>query len=200
MSLSRKAITLTALLLGTAFSQDHSHMEGMNSAAPIYVASDDNLVTVTAAGTQPKLDFMYHIHYPTNMESTASNVELHMELRIYNFNVTGWTNNATNKVILGLSWADSAANKTDAIMCTLPVTLTNYTEKYNCVDGYLGTSSKSNISLDTINNAVIDASKANMTYWQPTAATRLLNFTAHFDRLLQTNDSTDTALSMGQAL
>lgn len=137
---------LSVSIIGTALAQHEGHDMEM-----IYVVSNPKTLNLTADTVTPRLSMNYHTHAPSMGELTGSNQEFHAEFLLENFNVTGWPSTGVNKIYAAMSWTNAYNNQSDAIYCTLNVTMNNATDKFSCMDSFLpNISNKTQMTSDAI--------------------------------------------------
>jgi hypothetical protein len=196
---SKATAILVPLLFTTGVLSQH---EGHDTGATTMTIehTEDEVITLTNGTTSPMLQMMYHIHYPVpHSMANGTNQEFHWELRLYNYNISTWAANTTNRVFAGLSWVNGT--KTDAVWCSVNPTGNQTRDVIACYDGYLkNTTNRTAITADTINNLIWDAEKS-FTNYSTVGTSKLFNMTAHFTSYFQNpNDTTDITIAQGDSM
>lgn len=120
----------------------------------------------------------------------GTNQKLHSQFDVNGYNITGWPLTGANRIFAGYSWSNDK-NQTDGAICYLRVTGNSSTDTVACLDGYRSDINlQSSISNDTKNDIVFNSAKSSVVYYNSTTGNqRFLNWTAHFSRSFDTNDT-----------
>ncbi|TNV76532.1 hypothetical protein FGO68_gene10997 [Halteria grandinella] len=185
------------LLLTLASAQHEGHSE---STVMTIEHTEDEFLLFSPANSTPIVEMMYHIHYPMPMSmANGTNQEMHWELRVYNYNISTWPANTTNRLFAALSWANaSQGNLTDAVYCSVNPTGNQTRDVIQCYDGYLkSTNNRSAVTVDGVGNLMWDTEKSFTNY---SSGNKLFNMTAHFTTYFKSNDTTDITITQGDSM
>lgn len=193
----RSLLGITLVLATTVLAQHEEHDAG---ATMTIEHTEDEFITFSPAGAAVTASMMYHIHYPEPRSmANGTNQEFHWEIRLYDYNISTWPANTTNRLFAALSWTnETQGNLTDAVFCSVNPTGNQTRDLIQCYDGNLkSTANRTAVTADPINNLIWDAEKSFTNY---SSGNKLMNMTAHFTTYFKGNDSTDITLNQGDSM